>query len=70
MAKQVGFWNSSMMERPKRKGRRNKGRRYKLQSYQEDETPRETDSADNRGGNLDSQVLFIDANRKTRQLGL
>lgn len=64
MAKQVGFWNSSMMERPKRKGRRNKGRRYKLQSYQEDETPRETDSADNRGGNLDSQVLFIDANRK------
>ena len=53
-----------MLERPKQKGKRNKGRRYKLQSYQEDETSRENSSTANRGGNLDSQVLFIDANRK------
>ena len=67
MEKQVGLWNSSMLDRPKRKSKRSKRRRYHSSSYhkyKKEETPREVSAAGKNGAALDSQVLFIDANYK------
>ncbi len=74
MEKQVGLWNSSMLDRPKRKSKRSKRRRYHSSSYhkyKKEETPREVSAAGKNGAALDSQVLFIDANyKKDVRLGI